>query len=326
MNDMHPLLQALFSQWEWRLEILIPLGLLAAIYTAGWLNVRRRRHGHSNLANYWRLAAYWIGVLVLMTSLMSPIDVLGGQLFFMHMIQHLLTMMIAAPLIWLSNPFPIGLWGLPPRLRMAVASLFMADSWFRRGLVFLTRPSTIWFLYLVIYLGWHEPALYNLALRRDGVHDLQHITFFAGAMLYWWHVTGAGPRLHGHFPLWARIVYLLAMIPPNMIAGVMIALSPEVLYTYYETVPRIWGYTVLQDQMTAGVIMWIPGSMMFLLAALILVAKLLSGEDGSTPAHHTSWEEDETLIAPGLENRVIQNRWQRMNASHGQLPDGEQRS
>ena len=132
MNDMHPLLQALFSQWEWRLEILIPLGLLAAIYTAGWLNVRRRRHGHSNLANYWRLTSYWIGILVLMTSLMSPIDVLGGQLFFMHMIQHLLTMMIAAPLLWLANPFPFMVWGLPLRVRPAVTDQFRRDALFRR--------------------------------------------------------------------------------------------------------------------------------------------------------------------------------------------------
>ena len=86
---MHPLIQALFSQWEWRFAILLPLGLLAAIYTAGWFNVRRRRHGQSRLANYWRLTSYWIGMIVLLTSLMSPIDILGGQLFFMHMTQHL---------------------------------------------------------------------------------------------------------------------------------------------------------------------------------------------------------------------------------------------
>ncbi len=319
---MHPLIQALFSQWEWRLEIIFILGLLATIYTAGWFNVRRRRHGHSRLANYWRLSAYWIGMLALATSIMSPIDVLGGQLFFMHMIQHLVTMMIAAPLIWLGNPFPIGLWGLPRGPRLATANLFMADSWFRRTLVFLTKPGVIWLLYLTIYLGWHEPALYNLALRRDWVHDLQHITFFVGAMLYWWHVIGAGPVLHAHFPVWARIVYLVAMVPPNMIAGIIIATSTESLYAYYETVPRIWGFTVLQDQMLAGAIMWIPGSMMLLLAALILTAVLISNDD-STPTRQPAWDNDEALIAPGLEQRVIQNRWRELDAT-GKLPGAGQ--
>ena len=316
-------MQALFSQWEWRLIILIPLGILAVIYVTGWLTIRRRLGGRSRLANYWRLAAYIGGMVVLMTSLMSPIDLLGGQLFFMHMIQHLLTMMVAAPLLALSNPFPIGLWGLPTPLRRVVASGFVHDSWFRRALTYVTRPSIVWFLYLVIYLGWHDPEFYTLALRRDGVHDFQHITFFVGSMLYWWHVTGAGPRLHGQFPIWARIVYLLAMIPPNMIAGIMIALSPTVIYTYYESVPRIWGYTVLQDQMAAGVIMWIPGSMMFLIAALVFVSKLLSGDGQEAPSTSAALYDDATLIAPGLENRVIQNRWRRLERSGPPLSDSE---
>jgi cytochrome c oxidase assembly factor CtaG len=198
----------------------------------------------------------------------------------------------------------------------------MADSWFRRTLVFLTKPGVIWLLYLTIYLGWHEPALYNLALRRDWVHDVQHITFFVGAMLYWWHVIGAGPVLHGHFPVWARIVYLVAMVPPNMIAGIIIATSTESLYTYYETVPRIWGFTVLQDQMLAGAIMWIPGSMMFLLAALILTAALI-GNDDSTPTHRSRVDDDETTIAPRLDSRLIQNRWREAEAG-GTFPRARQ--
>jgi putative membrane protein len=103
------------------------------------------------------------------------------------------------------------------------------------------------------------------------VHDLEHLTFFATAMLFWWHVTAAGPRIHKRFPLWARIGYLAAAIPPNMLTGVAIAFANEPIYTYYTTVPRLFGLTVMQDQMIGGVIMWVPGSMMYIMAILVFL-------------------------------------------------------
>ena len=276
---MHPLAQALFSSWEWRLEVLIVLIALGAIYTIGWRRLRLLRRDRPGLATKPRLVAYWAGLIVLAASLMSPIDYLGGQLFFMHMLQHLLTMMVAAPLLLLANPFPFMLWGVPRGPRHAIGGLFTRDSLLRRSLIVVTRPAVAWMIFLTVYLGWHEPLLYNLALRRDWVHDLQHITFFLASMLYWWHVIGAGPRIHGRFPVWARMGYLIGTIPPNMMTGVAIAFSSTVIYTYYESVPRLWGFTVLQDQMIGGVIMWIAGSMMFLLAALLVLATLTRDRD-----------------------------------------------
>ena len=276
---MHPLAQALFSSWEWRLEVLIILIPLGAIYTIGWRRLRLLRRDRPGLAIKPRLVSYWAGLIVLAASLMSPIDYLGGQLFFMHMLQHLLTMMVAAPLLLLANPFPFMLWGVPRGPRHAIGGLFTRDSLFRRSLIVVTRPAVAWMIFLTVYLGWHEPLLYNLALRRDWVHDLQHITFFLASMLYWWHVIGAGPRIHGRFPVWARMGYLIGTIPPNMMTGVAIAFSSTVIYTYYESVPRLWGFTVLQDQMIGGVIMWIAGSMMFLLAALLVLATLTRDRD-----------------------------------------------
>lgn len=270
---MSPIMQALFSPWEWRLEILVILATFAALYTLGWRRLRAFGRGQAGLATVPRLLSYWLGLLVLMTSLMSPIDYLGGQLFFMHMIQHLLSMMIAAPLLLLADPFPFLLWGMPKPARQAVGRLFRRDARFRRGLRAATRPAVAWLAFLTVYLGWHEPALYNLALRRGWVHDVQHVTFFLAAMLFWWHAIGAAPHIHGRFPVWARMGYLIGAIPPNMMISVAIAFSSTVLYAYYESIPQIWGVTTLQDQMIAGVIMWIPGSMMMLLAALIVLAR-----------------------------------------------------
>lgn len=283
---MNPLLQALFGTWEWRPFVMAMLVVPGLIYTWGWLQLRRR---NSQLANGFRLASYIGGLLALALSLLSPIDWLGGQLFFMHMVQHLLSIMVAAPLLWLASPFPIILWGLPYPIRRQASLLLASPSIIRKGLALITAAPIAWFLFIGIYLGWHEPALYNLALRREGVHDVEHITFFLGAMLFWWHVIGGAPHIHKRMPSWGRAAFALAAIPPNMIAGVTISFASSVIYTYYESVPRIWGIDVLTDQRIGGAIMWIPGSMMFLVAAVLTLGVGLynteKAGDGAAPAH-----------------------------------------
>lgn len=311
---MNALTRALFGPWNFRPEVVLILGTLATLYLVGWF--RLRRQGKVKLAHGWRLAAYTSGMGLLAVALLSPIDMLGGQLLFMHMIQHKLSVMAAAPLIWLGNPFPIGLWGLPAPLRRRTTLFFAGESPFRRALATATQPGIVWMVFIFVYIGWHDGNLYNMALRRDWVHDLQHIMFFSAAMLYWWHVTNAGPRLHKRLPIWAVLVFLLAAVPPNAITGVVIANSSQVIYTYYESVPRIWGFSALQDQMIGGVIMWIQGSEMFIQAAIIALAfywwkegrkaKAEGREIGPLSGTEIA---DEALIAPGLEHRAVQNRF-----------------
>jgi cytochrome c oxidase assembly factor CtaG len=148
-------------------------------------------------------------------------------------------------------------------------------------------------------LGWHDPNAYNAALRYDWVHDLEHLTFFGTALLFWWHVTQMAPRIHGRFSRGARIAYLFVTVPVNMLTGVAIAFSSEPIYTYYTAVPRLWGTTVMQDQMLGGIIMWIPGSMMYIIAALILIAGLVRAEERKQPMPESAWATDEAMIAPG---------------------------
>jgi cytochrome c oxidase assembly factor CtaG len=266
---MNPLLQALLSSWEFRPLVVALLLLAGLLYGRGWRRLRRR---NSKLATHGRLVCYYSGLFALSVSLLSPIDQLGGQLFFMHMIQHLLSIMVAAPLLWLGNPFPIGMWGVPVSVRPAAASLFVAQSPLRRLFVAVSSPALAWILFVVVYVGWHEPALYNLALRREWVHDVQHITFFGVGLLYWWQVIDAGPYFQKRMIGWARGAFLIATIPPNMLTGIFISFADQPIYAYYESIPRIWGFTVMQDQQLGGAIMWIPGSMMFLVAGLIVMA------------------------------------------------------
>ena len=202
---------------------------------------------------------------------MSPIDMLGGQLLIMHMVQHKILVMLAAPLLWLGNPFPIMLWALPIPARHSLTTLLVRDSVFRRVLTAATQPIICWLVFVFTYIGWHDPGLYNLALRVPWVHDIEHVTFLGTAMLFWWPVVNGAPHLHKALPYWVRIIYLIAFVPPNAIAGFAIANAPDVIYTYYASVPHIWGFSVLEDQAWGGAIMWIWSSEMMIQAAIIML-------------------------------------------------------
>lgn len=289
---------ALLTSWDFRLIVIIGLAIPGFLYVRGWRYLRTvtrstddasRANPRAALVAGWKPFAYIGGLLVTGFALMSPVDVLGGQLFLMHMIQHLLMIMISAPLLLVSNPFPVLVWGLPRRGRQMVGGLLSSKSRFRRVVTKLTAPGIAWLVFFTVYVGWHDPNLYNLALRSDFVHDIEHLTFFFASLLFWWHVTGVAPRFHRTLTTFQRLAYVLAIIPANMILGVVISFATEPIYTYYTTVPRIWGLSVVQDQMISGIIMWIPGSMMYILIALILVSRIVQGEAEKPENPDTPW-------------------------------------
>ena len=306
------MIQALLLSWDLRPEVILLLGLAAVIYLRGWLHLRAMPVPASHLpgqaepgsrgaakqpteqrrplAAGWRLATYWAGLATIGLSLMSPIDVLSGQLFFMHMTQHLLLTMVAVPLLLLGNPFPVLMWGLPMTARRPVSALLSERSPVRRPLALVTSPGVVWLLYIIALIGWHDPALYNLALRNSFVHDLQHLSFFITTMLLWWHVLGVAPRLHRSLSVGQRIVYTISVVPVSMIIGVVIAFAPSPIYSHYLNVPRLMGLSVMQDQMIAGILMWIPGSEMFFWAALIVLTQVVNAEAARKPVHsQASW-------------------------------------
>jgi cytochrome c oxidase assembly factor CtaG len=288
---------ALLLSWDLRLEVILLLGLLAAVYLRGWLRLRvlplaaarQSQDKHRPLAAGWRLATYWAGLLTLALSLMSPIDVLSGQLFFMHMTQHLLLTMVAVPLLLIGNPFPVLMWGLPRKARRPVSAVLSERSPLRRPLAIATSPGVVWLLYISALIGWHDPALYNLALRNGFVHDLQHLSFFITTALLWWHVLGVAPRLHRSMSVGQRIVYTISVVPVNMIIGVVIAFAPSPIYSHYLDVPRLLGLSVMQDQMIAGILMWIPGSEMFFWAGLIVLTQIVNAEAKKPAPKDAPW-------------------------------------
>ncbi len=302
---MDPVARAALTSWSWRPEVIIPLVVLGTLFLVGWrrLRARGRNVGRRALGATWRPVSYIAGLLVIALALLSPFDTLVQQLFFTHMIQHLLLIMVAPPLLLLPNPMPFLLWGLPDRLRLGaggiINSLVHKQSPVGRALRWLTTPVVIWFIFVVTVIGWHDPSLYNAALRSDWVHDLEHLTMFGAGMLFWWKVTGAGPRLHKNMSRVAKIAFILAVIPPNMALGIVLAFSQQPIYAFYSDMPRLWGISALDDQRISGVIMWIPGNMMYFLAALAIIFMILSGE-GRKPAREADWSDGDALAAPGI--------------------------
>ncbi|MFZ0546206.1 MAG: cytochrome c oxidase assembly protein [Candidatus Promineifilaceae bacterium] len=305
---MDPILRAVLTSWDWRIEVILVLALAGTIYTRGWLRLRKRtaaRQGRNRwqAGAVWRPIVYIIGLLVLGLALMSPIDVLGSQLFFMHMIQHIVLVSIVPPLLLSANPLPFFLWGMPGGIRKQFGRLLGRQGKLRLALQKFAGPGTVWVAYVIIYLGWHDPSFYNAALESELVHDLEHISFFGVAMLYWWLILGVGPVVHKPFSAIGRFIFLLMAIPPNMIAGMAIAFSHSPIYPHYEVMPRIWNISVMSDQRLAGVIMWVPGSMMYIMAALVAAARWLQDEEQKPALPESEWATDEAFIAPGLEKR-----------------------
>ena len=314
---MDPITRAVLLSWNWRWEVILVLAIAGILYSRGWWRLRRRTFAWGNgnrsrtprgrwrLAVRWRLVLYWIGLFFVAIALLSPIDVLSQQLFLMHMIQHLLLIMFAPPLLLVANPMPFMLWGLPDGARRSfgdfLAWLLRKDAPFRNTLMSITHPGFLWLLWVVFLYAWHDPYFYNAALYYEWVHDVEHLSFFITSMLFWWNITQAGPRIHKRIGMIARIALALAAVPANAILGAVLAFTPDVVYTYYLSVPRLWGITVEADQQIGGVIMWVPGSMMYFIAAFILIARMVGKEERKRPLPESKWATEENLAAPGIE-------------------------
>ncbi len=265
------------ADWHWRPDILLVLIIVGTVYARGWLKLRLRSNRAVSLR---QIALYVLALAAIVAAVLSPIDALSGSNLSMHMVQHLLLLMIAPLFFLLANPLPAFLWGLPVRLRKPFARLLNPASLFRRILWTLTFMPVAWGAYVVNLWAWHNPTLYQLALRDPWVHDLEHLLFFFTAVLFWWPVVNPAPRIHGEISYGFRIFYLVGATLQNTVLGMVISLPKRVLYPYYEAMPRLMDLSPINDQALGGGIMWVSGHM-YLIPILVLVARLLMREEES---------------------------------------------
>jgi cytochrome c oxidase assembly factor CtaG/cytochrome c2 len=215
----------------------------------------------------WEVVAFAAGWLALALALVSPLHPLGEALFSAHMAQHELLMVGAAPLLVLGRPLVPFIWALPRRWRRASGEVTRRSA-FRRAWGWLTRPSTALLLHAAAIWIWHAPRLYDATLDSLLVHTVQHVSFLSTALLFWWSVLGNTPSSRG-----TSVTYLFATMLHTGALGVVLAFSDALWYPAYATTTIRWGLTPLEDQQLGGLIMWIPGSISYLIAGLALFAK-----------------------------------------------------
>ena len=252
----------------------------AAAYGRGWWSLSSRGHPPAG----WRLALYLLGLAAMAAALVSPIDTLADELFPVHMVQHLLLTMVAAPLVLLGNPLPVVLWGVPAGARRWLARPLTRQARFRTALRTLTWLPVAWLLYVVDLWIWHAPALYQLALEHETVHVVEHAAFFLTALVFWWPIVRPAPRLHRRSHPGFEILYLLAATAQNTALGMLLTISERSFYPYYEQAATRLGVSPVDEQVAGGGIMWVSGHM-YLLPILLLLyqfATRTAGDAGIT--------------------------------------------
>src|SRR5215471_8129658 len=215
-------------------------------------------------------------VLALILAIASPLHAYADLLLTAHMLQHLLLMLIVPPLLLAGAPYLPLLRGLPRRVVKHGLGPFLAWSalwcYGRR----LTHPLTAWFAFVLTSTAWHVPVLYELALRTPGWHEVEHLCFVATALLFWWPVIQPWPsRPQG--PRWVLLPYLFLADVQNTILAAFLTFCERVLYPTYATAPRLTAMTALDDQAAAGAIMWVLGSVAFLIPAAYITIQVLQG-------------------------------------------------
>jgi len=253
--------------WTWEPVVVALLAVSALLYLIG-----SRRMGRVRMLHVAAFAGGWISLLI---ALVSPLDALGGILFSAHMAQHEVLMIIAAPLLVLGRPLVAMLWALPASWRIPIAHFFqtrpIAATW-----RFFTAPIIAVVVHAIALWIWHLPVLYEATLRNDTIHALQHTTFIVTAALFWWALIHGR---YGRLGYGAAVFYVFLTSMHSGALGALLTVSPNLWYPIYNTRTAAWGLNPIEDQQLAGLIMWVPASVIFLvLGVALFVAWLAEAE------------------------------------------------
>ena len=232
-----------------------------SVYAAGLLRLRRRG---AHVVR-WEIGAFLLGWILVAAALLSPIATWSEWLFSVHMTQHELLMLVAAPLLALGRPLVPMMWALPARWRRRSAALARGSA-----AAFITAPVVVFAVHAVALWIWHVPVLYEAAVRNEGIHIIQHISFTGTAALFWWSMIRGR---YGRLGYGASLLYIFATAVHSGGLGALLAVSPVPWYPLY--VQRAGETDPLVDQQLGGLLMWVPSGIVMLMFALALFAAWL---------------------------------------------------
>lgn len=260
---------ALLATWPFGLDIVVPLVLAALVYGNGM-----RRRAHSEAVNWHRPLFFFAGLGALFLALQSPIDPIAERLFWVHQVQHFLLRMAAPMLLALAWPQGLLTAGLPRSLRRGLLAPTATNTWLGGVFAVLSKPAIVTFLFIAVLYLWQIPAIHDQALENEALHYLMHVSMLAAGLIFWWRIFDQRPApkstRHG-----VRLMMLWLVVLSNIALGAYTSFKNTVFYTAYgQGQGRPFGFTALGDEKLGGIIIWIPSSMMVLVAVLIVIHML----------------------------------------------------
>ena len=268
---LHPVAQVGWTGWSIHWSTVIGIAALAALYL--WRAARAPAPGTPNGL---QKLSFFSGLFVMFVSLNGPLhDLSDFYLFSAHMVQHLLLTLLLPPLLiggtpgWMLRPL------IKPRAVRAVAQ-------------FVTRPIMCYAIFNLVIIGWHLPVFYNAAMANHNIHIVEHLMFIASAVLLWWPFMSPMPELPRlAYP--GQLLYCFLSTFPMSVVAIYITLADHVLYPAYAAAPRIWQLTPMMDQRTGGLIMWVPGSIVFYVLMTVVFFKWVARDEDSRAAAQVNW-------------------------------------
>ena len=269
---LHPFTQLNWLAWSVHPSTVIGLAVLAAIYL--W---RARYASPENPLSGLRKLSFFASLFVIFGSLNGPIhDLSDYYLFSAHMVQHLLLTMAMPPLMLAGVPG----WMLRPLLRNPVLGAIA-----RR----ITRPFACFVIFNLVIAVWHIPAFYNAAMANHNIHIVEHLMFMSAAVLMWWPLMSQLPELPRlAYP--GQMLYCFLMTLPMSVVAIYITLADQVLYPAYAAAPRIIALSPIEDQVLGGLIMWVPGGVIFVVIMSVVFFKWAARGEDNAAAAQVDWK------------------------------------
>lgn len=271
------------TQWNLSPSIFIGTALVLGLYFYG-IGPARRKYQLAESVKRGQVVAFVIGVLVIFFALTSPLDALGDDyLFSAHMIQHMLITIVGPPLMLVGLPG----WLVQPLLRNH--AILQLAKW-------VTYPVVAFLLFNVDIWLWHAPPLYDATLVNDNIHILEHISFIVFALINWWPVFSPVEELP-RLSIGGQVLYIFVSGMPMVLLGAGLTFTPPLYAPYIHQTIRAWGLSPTSDQQLGGLIMWVPGGLLYIVIMSILFIHWMQRQDAKQRAQEAVFYGDEDEVA-----------------------------
>jgi cytochrome c oxidase assembly factor CtaG len=263
--------RAIFAEWSPPIVLSGTLIVCGVLYVRGWFAIRRTRPVQFP---WWRLGAFLLGLAIIWLAIASPLDGFADALLSVHMVEHLLLMSFAPPLLLLGYPVVPLLRGLPRAVTVHLLGPLIRIKMIRNLGHILITPLVAWLAMNLAFLGWHVPAAYDFALEHEHWHQVEHLCFLGTSILFWWPMIRPWPTRE-NYGGWVLLLYLVMADIVNTVLSAFLAFCDRPVYGYYLREPNAFQISPLSDQRAGAVVMWVIGSLIFLVPAIVLTFRLL---------------------------------------------------